>query len=174
MWIDQSSNYLHSIERPDIIMGMIVTSQLKFILVCSLFLGCHLYWAFPQLLSCWIHFMKIKNIFAFSITSEWLDDAGSEKSFLLEAKEPFILHCILSVPRLLMTWWHKEPRHRLSWYWPRYTRIFQFQFLCDTPKRHTRLGAPRRMSLNSKYDLCTSIVILCYNRLCYNTIHQYL
>ena len=28
---------------------------------------------------------------------------------------------------LLMTWWHKEPGHQQSWYWPSSPRIFQFR-----------------------------------------------
>ena len=52
---------------------------------------------------------NIKNTIRFSIISQQWDDTGSQ-NLSSRDKNVFIL--------LLMTWWHKEPRHQQPWYWP--------------------------------------------------------
>ena len=47
------------------------------------------------------------------------------KSFLMEDR--VAVYAMESIPRLLMTWWHKEPGHQQPLYWPSSSGIFVFQ-----------------------------------------------
>ena len=48
------------------------------------------------------------------------------KHFLMEDSNS-LWYILITIPWLLMTRWHKEPRHQQPWHWPSSPEIFWFQ-----------------------------------------------
>ena len=68
-------------------------------------------------------FRKYENMFAFL---SFLNTEIAQIIEILQLWRQGAVSSVSSIPWLLMTWWHKEPRHQQPWYWPICLGIFPF------------------------------------------------